>query len=209
MEKLDLLDLFRELQQKYGRPEGQWRLWCKRPKTLLEREEVVIGAVLTQRTNWRNVEKAISQLKEKGVCHLAEIQKSRPEELALLLKPVGFYQTKTIYLLNLVNFILQEYGSLLKTKRVPLDSLRHKLLRVKGIGPETADDILLYALDKPVFVIDEYTRRLIKKRGLNIPLDYFHLQQFCQTHLPRDYRLYQDFHALIVIDGKIDRGEKV
>jgi len=209
MEKLDLLDLFQKLQQKHGKPKGQWQLWCKRPKSLLEREEVVIGAVLTQRTNWRNVEKAISQLKEKGLSGLTEIQKTRPEDLVLLLKPVGFYQTKTVYLLNLVNFILQEYGSLLEMKRAPLDTLRNKLLQVKGIGPETADDILLYALDKPVFVIDEYTRRLIKKRGLNIPLDYFHLQQFFQTHLPKDYRLYQDFHALIVIDGKIDRGEKV
>jgi endonuclease-3 related protein len=80
--------------------------------------------------------------------------------------------------------------------------LREKLLKLKGIGPETADSILLYALDKPVFVIDEYTRRLVKKRNLAKNFSYKFLQELFEKNLKKDFRLYQDFHALIVIDGK-------
>ena len=91
-------------------------------------------------------------------------------------------------------------------KKAELEELREELLKLKGIGPETADSILLYALDKPIFVIDEYTRRLVKKHNLADETNYQFLQKLFEENLRKDYRLYQDFHALIVINGKNSRS---
>ena len=194
--------LYKELKKKYGRPGGQCKLWCKRPKTEKEREEVIIGAILTQRTNWKNVELAISNLKSAKLNSLKDIYESKPKKLAFLIKPSGFYKTKAQYLLNLAKFIIKDYGGLERMKKVELKELREKLLKLKGIGPETADSILLYALDKPIFVIDEYTRRLVKDYNFADRADYHFLQKLFEENLRKDYCLYQDFHALIVINGK-------
>jgi len=194
--------LYRELKRKYGRPKDQWQLWCKRPKTEREREEVIIGAILTQRTNWKNVELALNNLKKAKINSLRDIHQLGPEKLTPLIRPSGFYQTKANYLFYLAKFILKDYGGLEKMKREDLGKLREKLLKLKGIGKETADSILLYALDKPVFVIDEYTRRLAKRWHLAKNLSCNSLQKLFEENLKKDYRLYQDFHALIVIDGK-------
>jgi len=202
MEKNTFGQIYQELKIKYGKPSGQWKLWCKRPKSEKEREEVIIGAVLTQRTNWKNVERAITNLKKAKICSLKKIHRLTARRLGLLIKPCGFYKTKSRYLFSLIKFIFKKYGSLAKMKRQDVGELREKLLKIKGIGPETADSILLYALDKSVFVIDEYTRRLVKKRKLSQNLLYDFLQKLFEKNLKRDFRLYQDFHALIVIDGK-------
>jgi len=195
--KMNALEkLYRELRRKYGTPEGQWKLWCKRPKTKKEREEVIIGAILTQRTNWKNVDLAINNLKKARVNSLESILRLGKNKLAPLIKPSGFYRTKADYLFNLAKFMLKSHDSGSLAER------RERLLELKGIGPETADSILLYALDKPVFVIDEYTRRLVKKRNLAKNLSYAFLQKLFEKNLKKDFRLYQDFHALIVIDGK-------
>jgi endonuclease-3 related protein len=194
--------LYKELKRKYGRPKGQWTLWCKRPKTEREREEVLVGAILTQRTNWKNVELALNNLKRARVHSLKDIYKLGVKKLAPLIRPSGFYQAKANYLFRSVEFILNGYGNLEKMRKANLKGLKEQLLRLKGIGPETADSILLYALDKPVFVIDEYTRRLIKKQGLTKNLSYTFLQELFEKNLRKNFRLYQDFHALIVIDGK-------
>ena len=194
--------LYKEFRRKHGRPEGQWKLWCKRPKTEKEREEVLIGAILTQRTNWRNVELAINNLKRVKINSLKDIYRLGPKKIENLIKPSGFYKTKTQYLFNLVRFIIKNYGSLEKMKKKELKELREELLKLKGIGPETADSILLYALDKPIFVIDEYIRRLVKKQNLAVQTDYQFLQKLFEENLKRNYCLYQDFHALIVIYGK-------
>jgi len=194
--------LYKELKRKYGLPKGQWVLWCKRPKTRKEREEVIIGAILTQRTNWKNVELALNNLKRTKVDSLENIYKLGVKKLAPLIRPSGFYQVKGDYLFYLAEFILNNYDDLERMKKVKLKELRERLLTLKGIGPETSDSILLYALDKPVFVIDEYTRRLVKKRGLAKDLSYAFLQKLFEQKLRKDFRLYQDFHALIVIDGK-------
>ena len=195
--------LYRELRLKYGKPEGQWKLWCKRPKADFEREEVIFGAILTQRTNWKNVELALGNLKEARVNSFKSINRLEARGLAPLIKPSGFYRTKADYLISLVRFILKDYGSLtLLINNEDFKKLREKLLGLKGVGLETADSILLYALDKPVFVIDEYTKRLVAKRNLSDNLSYSHLQELFQKSLRKDFRLYQDFHALIVIDGK-------
>jgi Uncharacterized protein related to Endonuclease III len=154
--------LYKELKRKYGPPKGQWSLWCKRSKTNKERERVIIEAILTQRTNWRNVELAIKNLNQAKISSLQDIFRRGPKKLENLIKPSGFYKAKAQYLFNLVKFIIENYDSLEKMKKEKTEKLREKLLQLKGIGPETADSILLYALDKPIFVIDEYTRRLVK-----------------------------------------------
>lgn len=197
--------LYQQLKKKYGKPKGQWALWCQRPKAGREREEVIIGAILTQRTNWKNVESALKNLKKAKINSLRDIERLGSKKLEVLIKPSGFYKVKARYLFNLTKFIIKNYGSLEKMKKVELKELREKLLRLKGIGPETADSILLYALDKPIFVIDEYTRRLIKKYTLEDKMNYQYLQKSFEENLKKNYRLYQDFHALIVIDGKNQR----
>lgn len=194
--------LYFELRRKYGRPQGQWTLWCKRPKTPCEKEEVIIGAILTQRTNWRNVELAMANLRAARAASINGSIELGKKKLSVLVRPVGFYKQKTGYLLSLLNFIAKEYGSVRWMIKEPLPKLREELLLIKGVGPETADSILLYALEKPVFVIDEYTRRLIKREKISKNLSYEHLQKLFEKNLRRDYRLYQKFHALIVIDGK-------
>jgi len=220
--------LYKGLKKKYGTPKGQWKLWCERPKTEKEREEVVIGAILTQRTNWRNVELAINNLKKTKINSLKNIYRLGPKKLENLIKPSGFYKAKAQYLFNLAKFIVENYGSLEGMKKAELKELREELLKLKGIGPETADSILLYALDKPVFVIDEYTKRLIRKRNLAKNLNYNFLQKLFEENLSpvvefgqnyhlrskskfhygvrKDFRLYQDFHALVVICGKNSRS---
>jgi len=194
--------LYKKLKKKYGAPKGQWKLWCKRPKTEKERQEVIIGAILTQRTNWKNVELAINNLKETKINSLKNIYKLGKRKLAHLIKPSGFYKTKAQYLFNLSRFIVKNYDSLKKMKKTKLEKLREELLKLKGIGPETADSILLYGLDKQIFVIDEYTRRLVKKYNLTDKTDYHFLQKLFEKNLKKNFQLYQDFHALIVIDGK-------
>jgi endonuclease-3 related protein len=194
--------LYQELKKKHGSPKGQWSLWCKREKSEKEREEVVIGAILTQRTNWKNVELSFSNLKKAKINSLKDILKIKPKKLERLIRPSGFYKAKSQYLINLAKFIIKNYGSLTKMKKEDGKKLREKLLKLKGIGPETADSILLYALDKPVFVIDEYTRRLVKKRNLAQKFSYDFLQDLFEKNIKKDLRLYQDFHALIVIEGK-------
>jgi len=194
--------LYQQLKKKYGKPQGQWHLWCKRPKNEKERGEVAIGAILTQRTNWKNVELVLANLNKAKINSLRDIERLKPKKLAPLIKPSGFYRAKAEYLFHLVEFILKNYGSLEKMKKVETKDLREKLLKLKGIGPETTDSILLYALDKPIFVIDEYTKRLAKKRKLAENLSYEFLQKLFEKNLKRNFRLYQDFHALIVIDSK-------
>lgn len=194
--------LYQELEKKYDKPQGQWRLWCQRLKTNKEREEVIIGAILTQRTNWNNVELTLKNLKKAKIDSLKDIYQLGPLKLENLIKPSGFYKVKAQYLFNLAQFVIKTYGTIEKMKKVETKELREQLLSLKGIGPETADSILLYALDKPSFVIDEYTRRLIKKRNLAKNLSYAFLQKLFEKNLRKDFRLYQDFHALIVIDGK-------
>lgn len=207
----EIKKLYEKLLTKYGQPEGQWKLWCKRPKTAREKEEIVMGAILTQRTNWKNVEQAIANLKGKGDCSLAGIYrlgKKDKERLMDLFRPSGFYRQKSERLFNLASFIIENYKNIEAMGKIETRGLREELLGLKGLGPETVDDILLYALEKPVFVIDEYTKRLVKRRKLAENFSYDFLQSLFEENLPKDYRLFQDFHALIVIEGKTPIGQK-
>jgi len=205
----NLYQIYLSLEKKY-KINAQWRLWSKPFKNKSQREEVILGAILTQRTNWRNVELAIKNLKEAKVASLSALCRLGPKKIAPLVRPAGFYQSKSRYLYGLARFIMSRYGQIEKMKKAPLEKLRSELLKLKGIGPETADSILLYALDKPVFVIDEYTRRFLKKHyqrffkklKISDKDSYERLQKFFENNLPRDVRLYQRFHALIVIMAK-------
>jgi len=204
--------LYKELQKEYGRPFGQWQMWCRLPKTRLEKEEVAIGAILAQRTNWKNVEMAAENLKRKGVLSIKKIGQSGKNNITLLerlVRPSGFYRQKASRLYNFSRVISKNYGSLEKFFHQPLAICRRELLELPGIGPETADSILLYAGEKPIFVIDEYTRRLIKERRLSNDVSYDCLQKLFQDNLPKNFKVYQDFHALIVIKEKTGMPPKI
>ena len=201
--KNDLYKIYKALKKQYGKPEGQWKLWCKRPKTEKEKEQVIIESILTQRANWKNVCYAISNLKAAGLLSIKKIASTPEEKIQTLIRPSGFYKIKAKRLKALCNFIENECGGVEKAQKLSDDILREKLLSLNGIGEETADDILLYAFEKPFFVIDEYTRRLVRKFNLTDNFSYRHLQELFEKGLgKKDYVLYQDYHALIVIDGK-------
>ncbi len=198
-------NLHNELFSAYGKPQGQWKLWCRRPKTEAEKEEIFIEAILTQRTNWKNVELAMNNLRAAKITRLKDICDSCEKDIARvasLIKPAGFYSQKAGYLQNLAKFVLDNYKTVAQMQKEQLAKLREELLALKGIGPETADSILLYALEKPVFVIDEYTKRIARAKNLSDNLKYHALQELFENSVDADVALYQDFHALIVIYGK-------
>jgi len=167
--------------------------------------EVIIGAILTQSTAWRNVEQAIQNLKRAGALSPAELA-ARPEsELAALIRPAGYFNAKARKIKAFVHHLMTVHGGRLESlfdQDVP--SLRRELLGLHGIGPETADCIILYAAGQPSFVIDAYTRRILERLGLisNARADYTALQALFTSHLPRDTALYQEYHALLVRHGK-------
>ncbi|MFC1612782.1 endonuclease III domain-containing protein [Patescibacteria group bacterium] len=200
-----IINHYKLLRKKYKKPQEQWFLWSKNSKTLKEKEEIIIGSILTQQTSWKNVEIAISQLKNAGINSIASIydlSKKDKAKLSKLIKPSGFYNQKTEYLINICSFIIKKYKTLKKMSDIPFLQLREELLNIKGIGKETADSILLYAIEKPIFVIDEYTKRFVKKHKIADEYSYEYLRKLFETNLPKNHKLYQDFHALIVIDGK-------
>lgn len=164
--------------------------------------EVVIGAVLTQQTKWENVERAIRNLKERGLLEAEPLSKADTEELEILIRCTGFFRQKAIRLKNISRFFHENPGILEK----PAAQLREILLSLNGVGEETADSIVLYAADKPKFVIDAYTKRMCKCLG--IEGDYRKLQSLFENSLPPDVPLYKEFHALIVEYGKRFCGKK-
>ena len=164
--------------------------------------EVIVGAVLTQNTSWKNVEKAIARLKATGNLDLDHIVALSQDDLAGLIRSSGFFNVKAKRLKNLCEW-LQSQGGLDELAKWRTGKLRQSLLEINGIGPETADDILLYAFQRPVFVIDSYTRRLLGKLGLiQGAEDYEALRQMFESCLPPDHRLYNEYHALIVRHAK-------
>ncbi len=168
------------------------------------RSEVIIGAILTQNTAWVNVEKAINNLKEARLLDWQKLRRVEEERLAQLIRPSGYYNQKAKKLKHFAEFLEREYaGSLDKLGAEPLEIAREKLLAVHGIGPETADSILLYALQKPIFVVDAYTRRIFSRHGF-FPADYTYqqIQQFMMEHLPPGVQLFNEYHAQIVYTGK-------
>jgi endonuclease III related protein len=167
--------------------------------------EVLVGAVLTQNTNWQGVEKAMASLKLHNLLNPHKLQAIPTEDLARLIKPAGYYNLKAHRLKNLIAFVTEAYSGDLETMgQVETDRLRKELLAVNGVGPETADSILLYALQKPVFVVDTYTYRVISRHGLvGEEVSYDELQELFIQHLPVGVKLFNEYHALLVRVGKL------
>jgi endonuclease-3 related protein len=166
--------------------------------------EVMVGAILTQNTVWTNVEKAIIALKEKRLLSPGAIDHIDEETLAGIIRSSGYYHVKAKRLKSLVRFLMEEYAGDIETMTAEeLPVLREKLLGIWGVGPETADSILLYACRKPVFITDAYTQRILQRHRL-IPedADGNQIRDLFMTHLPHDVSLFNQFHALFVYTGK-------
>lgn len=164
--------------------------------------EVMAGAVLTQNTSWRNVEKAIAALRSAALLEPAAMATAEPATLAALIRSAGYFNVKAARLQALCRWLLDN-GGIEGLGTLPPAELRRRLLAVHGIGPETADDILLYAFGHPVFVIDAYTRRLFGRLGLvDARAGYEQLRTEFERSLPADAALYNQYHALIVSQAK-------
>ncbi|MGC8581562.1 MAG: endonuclease III domain-containing protein [Thermoplasmata archaeon] len=186
-----LNDLYEKLFEKYG--DLHW--W---PGDSLD--EIIIGAVLTQRTSWNNVEKAIKNLKEKGILSLEAVLNSDEYLLKECIRPSGFYQSKACVLKRVSSFF-----SINKIKEFEetndIEKIRRQLLDIKGIGPETADSILLYGFNKRIFVVDAYTKRIIERIGYK-ETDYDGIQKLFEKTIKADVEIYKNYHAVIVQHGK-------
>jgi len=168
------------------------------------RFEVMIGAILTQNTNWSNVEKAITNLKKNKLLYPDKLHKLSFRELAPLIRSAGYFNIKAKRLKEFIKFLHKFYqGNLKMMSEVQMLKLREQLLSVKGIGPETADSILLYALDKPVFVVDAYTKRVLSRHYLcKEDSGYEDVQNLFMQNLKNEVKLFNEYHALIVKLGK-------
>ncbi len=162
--------------------------------------EVAVGAILTQNTNWGNVEKAIENLKKNRLLRPSALHALSHARLAELIRPAGYFNIKAKRLKNFVAFLMHEYhGSMHRMKKEDVGSARKKLLSVNGIGPETADSIILYALEKPVFVVDAYTKRVLSRHTiLDHDASYDAFQKLFHAKLRENVSLFNEYHALIV-----------
>ncbi len=190
-----LQDIYRRLLDSYG-PQHWW--------PAEEPFEVMVGAILTQSAAWRNVEKAITNLKTAGSLSPQALRRSSLAEAAALIRPCGYYNAKARKLKTLAQWLGENYhDNLEELFSASIDHLRQQLLSIWGIGPETADSIVLYAANKPVFVIDAYTRRIISRIGLEPDSNsYGAYQSLFMEALPADVGLFNEYHALLVCLGK-------
>ncbi len=190
-----LLKIYQTLYDHFG-PQYWWPAQTK--------FEVIIGAILTQNTNWGNVEKALANLKNEHLLSVEALHRLPQDRLASLIKPSGYFNIKAKRIKNFIVFLRREYdGRLEGMSRESRQTLRAKILTVNGIGPETADSILLYALDKPVFVVDAYTKRILYRHSLiGQQQEYASIQKFFMDDLDNDAALFNEYHALIVRLGK-------
>ncbi len=189
--QIPLHKIYQELYQHFG-PQGWWP-----GDTPFE---IMVGAILTQNTNWKNVEKAILNLKRAKVLTPVKLHALPVPALAQLIKPAGYFNVKAKRLKNFLDFLFVEYkGKLSLMAKEDLAVLREKLLNVNGIGPETADSMLLYAFDQPTFVVDAYTKRFMSRhRWIEHDHDYHGVQRIFHSELKRDHQYFNEYHALIV-----------
>ncbi len=166
--------------------------------------EIIVGAILTQNTNWANVEKAIGNLKSADLLSATKLHALEVANLAELIRPAGYYNIKAARLKNFLDWLFDEYGGKLSNlAQLSTDRLREQLLAIKGIGPETGDSILLYAFDRDIFVVDTYTARIASRHHLIEPgADYEQLQYLFQANLTGDVEMFNEYHALLVRCGK-------
>ncbi|MHA1795829.1 MAG: endonuclease III domain-containing protein [Promethearchaeota archaeon] len=215
---LALNELFQRLFSEYG-PQGWWPLIRLRyaghnptergrntwyhpndfsyPHTDEDIFEIMVGAILTQNTSWENADKALGQLFKNHLLSPEKILATSTEKLAISIRSSGYYNQKAKKLINLCRMLLDTPITTLKSYETP--QLRLHLLKVNGIGHETADEILLYGFQRPVFVIDAYTVRMLLYMGyFSEKQSYHEFQTWFHAHLPADVRIYNEFHALIV-----------
>lgn len=166
--------------------------------------EIIVGAILTQATNWRNVEKSINNLKKEKLLDPFKLYYLSEEKLSTLIKPSGFYKIKTKRLKSFINIFINKFkGDLGYMNTFPTIYLREELLKIEGLGKETVDSILLYALNRPIFVIDNYTKKIFSCLGIvSNRKSYDALQNIFHESLFPIYQLFQEYHALIVEHGK-------
>jgi endonuclease-3 related protein len=190
-----LLDIYQRLLDPYG-PQHWWPA-----ETHLE---MIVGAILTQSAAWGNVEKAVANLKTRGLLSSAVLRQTSAEELARLIYPSGYYNVKARKIKAFVDWLGERYyDDLDRLFSMDLPALRRELLSVYGVGEETADSIILYAAHKPIFVIDAYTRRIVTRLGL-APANngYEAFQALFMDNLPHEEVLFNEYHALLVCHGK-------
>ena len=186
-----ILDIYWQLERHFG-PQQWWP--AETPF------EVLVGAILTQNTAWANVEKAIANLREAGLLSPAAISTLPIDELERLIRPAGFFRQKAARLRQVTAVLVNDYaGCVDRLCAGPLDAARHRLLALPGIGPETADSILLYGARRPSFVVDAYTRRIFIRLGLlNGREDYLAVRALFMNGLPLETSLFNEYHSLIV-----------
>jgi len=190
-----LMEIYQLLYDRYG---------CQHWWPGHSRLEIVVGAILTQNTNWGNVEKAIKNLKAAKSLTAEKLYDMDISALAEMIRPAGYYNIKAGRLKNFLEWLFKEHdGDLNRLEDTDPETLRRELLQIKGVGPETADSIVLYAFDKPVFVVDAYTCRIMGRHGLiEDGADYEQVRDFFQSYLDRSVELFNEYHALLVRLGK-------
>ena len=208
MEKLELI--YNKLNSCFG-PQHWWPVtpegklhpeYSGGPKNEKQQLEVCFGAILTQNTNWKNVEKAIINLNKNKLIDIKKIKNVKNKKLAQIIKSSGYHNQKAKKLKNFCDFLLKNYnGNLRLLLKNNITKLRNELLSINGIGPETADSIILYAAKKPIFVIDAYTKRILNRIGCKEE-KYDGLQRLFMQNLPTSEKLFNECHALFVELGK-------
>lgn len=165
--------------------------------------EICIGAILTQNVAWKNVEKSLYQLKKAKLLSPRDLNSAEHDVVAALIKSSGYFNQKTIKIKNFLEWFKTFNYSFRQLEKMDTQILRNELLSVKGIGPETADSILLYALGRKIFVVDAYTKRVFTRLGLvDENWNYDEIQQFFHKKIPSEIEYYNEYHALIVVHGK-------
>lgn len=202
MKTVNLYTVYKNMLSEYGNPVNYWPQWCADNKPDIEREKVVIGMILVQRTTWHNANIALKRLKDAGMLSIRKLSEVKDiSKLTEIIRPAGFFQSKPQRLLDVCSFT-QSAGGVKQLLQDDLLKVRGDLLQIKGVGKETADTILLYALDKPVFIIDEYTYRWADKNGIKHNRKYEPLQEYFQKNLQPDTKLFRDFHTLIIVSQR-------
>jgi endonuclease-3 related protein len=186
---MKIIDVYQKLLDEFGK-QHWWPTTSDNPKF-----EIVIGAILTQNTNWNSVEKAVANLNKKKLLHPVRLAKADIKTVQEAVRPSGFYKQKSERIVNIAKYIIENFGG--DVDKFLKKITREELLAIKGIGRETADSILLYAGSRLFFPIDAYTIRFCKRFGL-IDGDYDELQKFFHSELPKDLTVYNELHALIV-----------
>ena len=203
-------DLYQQLIKQFGK-QNWWPIdkkYHEKNKTD-PRFEIIIGAILTQNTAWSNVEKALTNLKNKKIMSIKKILDTEIETIAELIRPSGYYNQKSVRLKNIAEYLKNNYeADLNRFFNRELQIIRQELLSLNGIGPETADSIMLYAGNHPIFVVDTYTKRICQRIPLKTKISYDEIQEYFQKEISQKNseeeltQIYNELHALIVVFAK-------